>query len=251
MSASFAQTMVHNTMNLDVTRMPGVGKRRLAGLCTDLFLIVIAMRESADLGDPQSLRKLVLHYLDLFGKNCKAMGVDQPDIDTARYGLVALLDETVLSIPGPCRDYWISRPLQLDLFGTSIAGQEFYHKLDALLQAPQKHGDVLEVYYLCLSLGFEGRFKLVETRERLTVIEKTGSALSRVRVRTGSGLSPHGIRSGVARTKSRVSPSRFPWWAIPLAGSVITGAVWGGLLILNSMKLGEVVRSLSFLAGGH
>ena len=73
--------------------------------------------EAEDLGDPAALRKLINYYLELFQKNCATMKLTQASIDDAKYALVALMDETVLSVPGACRDYWISRPLQLDYFG--------------------------------------------------------------------------------------------------------------------------------------
>jgi len=164
--ASFVDTIASQTMNLDVTKTIG-GAKDLQGLCTDLFLIVIRMREAEDLGDPAALRKLIGYFLNLFEKNCKAIGISNDSIQEAKYALVALMDETVLSVPGVCRDYWFSRPLQLDLFGDNIAGEEFYNKLQKLSLEPEKKKDVLEIYYLCLSLGFEGKYRIYNAEERL------------------------------------------------------------------------------------
>ena len=170
MAQSFAETMAGQTMNLDLSKNLG-GARELSGLCTDLFLIIIRMREAEDLGDPAALRKLINYYLDLFQKNCLAMKLPQASIDESKYALIALMDETVLSVPGACRDYWISRPMQLDYFGDNVAGQEFYNKLQTLLVQPENKKDVLEVYYLCLALGFEGKYKISNAEERLAILE--------------------------------------------------------------------------------
>ena len=193
MPKSFVETMAGQTMNLDLSKTLA-GAKELTGLCTDLFLIIIRMREAEDLGDPAGLRKLINYYLDLFQKNCCAVKITQTSIEETKYALIALMDETVLSVPGASRDYWISRPLQLDYFGDNLAGQEFFNKLQNLLLQPESKKDVLEVYYLCLSLGFEGKYKISNSDERLAIMDDLGRKLRRTRIRASSELSPHGRR---------------------------------------------------------
>ena len=74
MAQSFVDTISSQTLNIDISKAIG-GARDMAGLATDLFMIVIRMREAEDLGDPASLRKLVVYYLDLFKRNCKTAGI--------------------------------------------------------------------------------------------------------------------------------------------------------------------------------
>lgn len=247
--ASFVQRVQVQTIDLDLTALSGV-RPPLAALCTDLFLIVIAMRDSRDLGDPQALRKLVSHYLDQFSCNAAVSGVVAQDIESARYALVALLDETVLSLPGQCRDYWIGRPLQLDLFGTSVAGQEFYRRLEMILENPGAHDQLLEVYYLCLSLGFEGKYKMADTRERAGVVQSAGRALSEVRKLAQNGLSPHGIPKVSTARPNRLNAQWLSWWTIPLYGVSLTVLLWGALTVVNNVLVKGVVKTLLLPAGG-
>ncbi|MCW8966343.1 MAG: type IVB secretion system protein IcmH/DotU [Candidatus Pacearchaeota archaeon] len=230
MGASFVDTIAGQTMNLDLTKTLG-GAKDLQGLCTDLFLIVIRMREAEDLGEPASLRKLIGYYLDLFEKNCKAIGIQSESIQDAKYALVALIDETVLSVPGICRDYWFTRPLQLDLFGDNIAGEEFYNKLQKMMLEIEAKKDVLEIYYICLSLGFEGKYKLYNAEERVSVMDELGRKLRRTRIRASSGLSPHGSRTDFVRRR-KSSSFLFPIWlaSVLMAGGVIGLYVWFFLL---------------------
>jgi type VI secretion system protein ImpK len=242
MSSSFVQTMVSQTMSLDLSKTIG-GSRDLTGLCTDIFLIVIRMREAEDLGDPASLRKLILFYLGLFEKNCKAINVEPETIADAKYAMVGLIDETVLSIPGVCRDFWIGNPLQLDLFGDNIAGEEFYNKLNRMLVAPEKKKDILEVYYLCLSLGFEGKYKIFNQEERSALIDNLGRVLRRTRVRVSGGLSPHGRRaeSGSRRARGGVP---FPLWLPAAACAGICVAVWAILFFVNASEFHAILNTL-------
>jgi type VI secretion system protein ImpK len=242
--ASFVETMVTQTMNLDLSKTLG-GSRDITGLCTDLFLIVIRMREAEDLGDPAALRKLISYYISLFEKNCKAINVDAESINEAKYALVALLDETVLSIPGNCRDYWFTRPLQLDLFGDNIAGEEFFNKLQKLLVSPEKKKDILEIYYICLSLGFEGKYKIFNQEERAGLIDNLGRILRRTRVRVSGGLSPHGRRVDTGAVKKRkIGAVPFPLWLPGVISLVAIIVVWIILYSVNSSEFSRILETL-------
>jgi type VI secretion system protein ImpK len=246
MGNSFVETMAGQTMNLDVTKTLGV-KRDVSALCTDLFLIIIRMREAEDLGDPAALRKLITYYISLFEKNCKAIGMDQDSIVEAKYAMIALMDETVLSVPGACRDYWISRPMQLDYFGDNIAGQEFYEKLQKMLLQPENKKHVLEVFFLCLALGFEGKYKMFNGEERIAIMEDLGRKLRRTRIRASSDLSPHGKRPESSGEK-RAGTFFFPLW---LSGAIAAAAVvvcWIALFITNGSSARDLLSSIQSLS---
>ena len=229
-------------MNLDLSKTMG-GPRDISALCTDLFLIIIRMREAEDLGDPASLRKLIGYFLDLFEKNCAAIGMAQDSIGEAKYAIVALMDETVLSVPGACRDYWISRPMQLDYFGDNIAGQEFYEKLQKLLLQPENKKDVLEVYYLCLALGFEGKYKIANPEERLAIMDDLGRKLRRTRIRVSAELSPHGRRAETA-TGKRSTAFLFPLWLSGVIAACIVAGAWIAMFFVNSSALSGLLGSI-------
>jgi type VI secretion system protein ImpK len=76
------------------------------------------------------------------------------------FALIALLDEVILSSHDPSRDIWAQKPLQEELFGVSTAGEIFFTRIERLLNRPDtpELADMLEVYYLCILLGFEGQY---------------------------------------------------------------------------------------------
>jgi len=241
--SSFAQTMVTQTMNLDLSKTLG-GPRDISALCSDLFLMIIRMREAEDLGDPASLRKLIAYYLDLFEKNCKTIGMAADSIAEAKYAIVALMDETVLSVPGSCRDYWISRPMQLDYFGENIAGQEFFNKLQNLLLQTENKKDVLEVYFLCLALGFEGKYKISNPEERVAIIDDLGRKLRRTRVRVSAELSPHGRRAETSVAR-RSASFLFPFWLTGIIGVSVMVAGWLIMFFINTSALSTLLGSIT------
>ncbi|MFW6352555.1 MAG: type IVB secretion system protein IcmH/DotU [Bacteroidota bacterium] len=241
---NFTKAVLSATMDLKLTRKDERCEN-ISTLCTDIFLIVIKMRESEDLGETSALRKLILYYLREFDKNCSVMGVKKEISEAVKYALVALLDETVLSIPGEARDFWVVNPMQLELFGNNIAGREFFNKLSDLIQSPRENRDALEVFYLCLSLGFYGKYKLSVAQEREKIIGDLAKILVRNEKDHLSTLSPHAIRSTIIKYKAGVKQTyRFPLWAV---GTIMCGlivAFWFIMRVLSNTTTSEILNLL-------
>ncbi len=245
MGASFAETIVGQTLELDLTKARSSKKENLTTLCTDIFLIIIRMREAENLGEPAALRKLIIHYLELFRKNCRAMNVDPTAIDDAVYSLVALLDETVMSVPGECRDFWVTNPIQLELYGDNMAGQEFFRRLEKLSTDPERMKDVLEVFYICLCLGFEGKYKLMgDPAERDAIIDNLARMLLKVGKRSVASLSPHGRRRVSKKYSKRRGRPVVPLWIVGTTAAAILAFLWW---FMHSLAEQSMARVLSII----
>ena len=87
-------------------------------------------------------------------------GYNADDTRYCTFACVAFLDESILNSQNPIFADWLRKPMQEELFGTHIAGETFFQNLQGLLGASDSPdlADVLEVHYLCLTLGFCGRF---------------------------------------------------------------------------------------------
>jgi type VI secretion system protein ImpK len=82
------------------------------------------------------------------------------DVKDTHFAVVAFLDSVILNSKDPVRAEWERKTLQEELFGQTDAGVVFFEKLDQFRSrrdSPQL-ADILEVYLLCLLLGFEGRY---------------------------------------------------------------------------------------------
>jgi type VI secretion system protein ImpK len=86
--------------------------------------------------------------------------VDDDSVSAAVYALCALLDESAAATPWG-RD-WLDKGLLHDLRGESGAAEGFFTQLDKLATEPDKNADLLEFLYVCLALGFEGRYRGVD-----------------------------------------------------------------------------------------
>lgn len=78
----------------------------------------------------------------------------------AQYVMAALADEILLNFEWPGREVWTSCLLEESLFGSRIAGDQVFDRIDELLRTrdPARR-DLSLIYLLALSLGFQGRFR--------------------------------------------------------------------------------------------
>ena len=87
----------------------------------------------------------------------------------------------MLSSDFAIRDDWERAPLQLRLFGEHLAGEGFFDKLETLRLTPEKNVETLEVFHICLILGFQGRYLLEGTEKLSYVIARLGQEIAHAR----------------------------------------------------------------------
>jgi len=163
--------------------------------------------------------------------------VGKVDIDAAKYALAATLDEKVLCSELAATGEWINEPLQMRLYGSFAAGEEFYTRIDELKRDPSGPRLLaLEVYHLCLGLGFKGKYDDRRGQDQIKVI-MDGIAEQLAQVRGGGQLSPNAYQApanqGEVERQSLVQ--RLPLWVWP-AGAL-------ALVILVSLVMSLLVGS--------
>jgi type VI secretion system protein ImpK len=125
--------------------------------CADVLILATQLASASDLPAPNDLRQRIMGALDRMVASARAAGVAEPDIVEARYAVVAFIDEQILKSSWPGRAEWMNQPLQLVLYREYTAGENFFARMRALLQQGGRTA-ALEVYFLCLALGFRGAY---------------------------------------------------------------------------------------------
>jgi len=109
--------------------------------------------------DPENFRSRMKQALREIASTAARKGYSATDVEDANFAVVAFLDEAVLT-SDPSATEWAQKSLGEELFGQRSAGEMFFKRLEALRanRDSQSLAEVLEVYYLCLLLGYEGKF---------------------------------------------------------------------------------------------
>lgn len=110
--------------------------------------------------DADSFRMHLRAGLTAAEQEASRRGYNGEDIRVAVFAIVAFLDESVLNSQNPYFADWARKPMQEELFGVHVAGEIFFRNVDRLLAQPDSPHleELLEIYELCLRLGFRGRY---------------------------------------------------------------------------------------------
>jgi type VI secretion system protein ImpK len=228
---------------------PAMIDKGLPDSCTDILLAVLRIQKTRDVGGFESLHPNVQKLFESFEERCKAMAVDPDDVATAKYALAAFMDETVLNSPWPYKDRWADNPLQLDYFGTYLAGENFFDKLEEVRSRADAKPELLEIYYLCLLLGFKGKYGVSGEEKLRSLIESVGAELGRVKPAGGKELSPHWKIPDGPHT---VATDKLPRWAVFTCWGIVALALvlYLGLFFKVRYDAGKLKEDIQRQAAG-
>jgi len=209
--------------------VPSIGSNPLVAIAAPLLAaaIRIAGSRGSRNPDPEQLRRGMVAEVRLFEKNALATGMDTRLLRAARYALCATVDDLVLSTPWGAASTWSQQSLT-SIFHTEVTGGDrFFDILDQMQKDMGTNGEVVELMYLCTSIGFEGRYRVMP-RGVAALNEMRESVYRLIRNRRGEferDLSPHwrGIEAG-----HRSLSTRIPLWGIALGTLVAAILIYTG-----------------------
>ena len=227
---------------------PAPARTENLALCfQELITAVVRLRVGRQQApDAEAFRRQVLQAIQAADREARERGYSGDDIKLAVFATVAFLDETILNLRQPAFAEWERKPLQEELFGRHVAGEAFFQNLQTILQRrdTETTADVLEVYLLCILLGYLGRYAILGRGELRSLVGQIDDKIRRIR-KPRSDLSP---RWQPPDGPAEAPPDR---WArrllIALAASVM---LWVGLYTVYSLSLSAGVNSVRDLAGG-
>ena len=171
--------------------------------------------------DAESFRTRIKQVLAAAEQEARQAGYASDDTRLALFAVIAFLDETVLNSRQPMFAEWPRRPLQEEVFGVHMAGELFFQYLHQLLGRPDSEdlADVLEVYELCLLLGFKGRYSASRGAELQVLSTQVSQKIERVHGGP-SELSPHWRPS-----TTEIGQPRDPWVPRLVAAAISAAAL--------------------------
>ena len=196
--------------------------------------------------DPYSFRAQLWAGVKQADEEARRRGYSADDIELAVFAVVAYLDESVLSLRSPVFADWPRQPMQEERYGHHIAGEIFFQNLTKLMGRTdsQELADLLEVYYLCLLLGFAGRYAMGGRGDLRAIVMQTGDRIQRIR-QTGTEFAPNWRLPLETAARKGGDP-----WVMRLAiGAGVCFALVVVLFIVFYVALGGGVDSLRVLAG--
>ncbi|WP_437882110.1 DotU family type VI secretion system protein [Pseudomonas sp. LRF_L74] len=195
---------------------------------------------------PASLRAQLLAYLRQFEEKTRAAGVPQDEVMLARYVLCTAVDEAVLSTPWGSGSEWSKQSLLITLHNEAWGGEKVFQLLDHCMQNPRQRLNLMELLYLCISLGMEGRYRVMKDgRHQLDALrERVAATIRSSRGEIERELSPHWRGLVVARDRLR---QFLPPWVVLAIGFALLLILLFGLRMKLAAEAEPVFRNLHAL----
>jgi len=124
-----------------------------------IFLKVLALMDRVEKNEVTS-PDWERQSLETLFRESEANQSDATGWNLAKYGLAAWIDDLLISTPWSGRDWWESNSLEFALFKSRDRATKFFIKAKEAGESPRR--DALEVFYLCVILGFRGLYELPE-----------------------------------------------------------------------------------------
>lgn len=225
--------------------LPSIGVNTLVAAASPLLAAAMRVRGRATHPDPDGLRRSMVQAVRDFEKAALATGLDTVSLRAARYAVCATIDDIVLSTPWGANSAW-PRETLVSIFHNEVSGGErFFDILGQMEKDLNRHFEVVELMYVCLSLGMEGRYRVLP-RGSAQLAELRDGLYRLIRQRRGEferELSPHW--PGIAAVKPSVA-SRIPAWVL---GSVTAALMALVYVVLNFSLAGYTDAAAYDLAG--
>jgi len=195
----------------------------LLAAAVPLLVVVAHLRNSVQQADVAALRKEMAEQLRRFEDLALRLGARAGDVTGGRYVLCSLIDETVMTTPWGSASSWSTNSLLNEFHSETWGGEKVFTILDRVRTDPHKFTALLKLIDVCLLLGFEGKYRVLEGgREKLADL----------RVELGRLLRQHGkppprelSSSWQGLQQTRSLRNYMPLWIVfSIAGALILGS---------------------------
>lgn len=147
------------------------GLNPLVSAASTLLAVFEKVKQSMSHPDVAGLHQRLVNEIRLFEQRVNEQGLPREMVLSARYLLCSALDDAILNTPWGSESPWAQRTLLSFFHNEAFGGEKSFVIIDRMSQRPAENLHFVELAYICLSLGFEGRYRLVDRgRDKLEQI---------------------------------------------------------------------------------
>jgi len=222
------------------------GRNPILQAAAPLVAIAGRLQATVSQADVGSLRAQTMQQIRQFDDRLRAANVSSEVAVGARFILCTFFDSAVLNTPWGAHSEWAGRSLLLEFHRVQDGGKVFFELLEKFESDPARYVDLLELQYVCLALGFEGRYRLEERGGRK--LDEIRDTLFRL-IRDARQLRDEELSIAWRGVQDRRNPifRYVPWWIV--AALALTGLVIG--FVVFDARLGTAAAPTKELLAGN
>ncbi len=215
--------------------------RSLLDLMYEGLFVVFMLNDGHRPSDAAHFKDRIRTALTDFERGALSLNATAEDVHACKFAFCALIDETMLGVPSAARDDWERCPLQLELFGEQLAGERFFQLLEQQRGAVPPRVQVLEVFHMCLRLGFRGQYALDGSEKLHYLTSRLGDEIAHIKGKRAS-FAPHWAPPDQVFNTLR---NEVPLWVLCSVFAFL------GLLAYGSLHWALSRQTLSDLSASH
>lgn len=211
-------------------------RQRLSDICAQAFLFLTTFRRTASSGnyEPGLVRQRLLELLHEQADQARDLSLFE-EWQKAKYLILVTADDLALSLDWPGRQTW--RLLETEIFQTQVGGNRFFE----LIQDPAyRTPDLFEIFYLCLAVGFRGKYLLRGQDELDRVVEELYSNLQDVPRDLSARFTPRAYDETIDRDFTHLPAVNAAKIACILAGILLALGV--GSVLFRHLAVGDIQK---------
>ena len=208
-----------------------------------LFGLVIRLRKLSHYDGVEALYGTVRDQISSLDEEVRQHGYDSATLLAYRYALCSFIDEAVMGTPWGAHSRWAERSLLSVNHNETWGGEKFFTVLSRMMMDPERYRDVLEFKYLCLCLGFKGKYGMQHDRNEAlqAIIVKLHRQLREMRGEAPEVLTEP--EKNIVSRRYRIG-RLWPWWTPWLSAMVHLAVVYAFFAISLSSSSELVLHSL-------
>ncbi len=223
---------------------PWTGINPLVAAASALLSTVPTIRRTLSHQNPLALREYLLRAMGDFEAAARRANASPEHILIGRYSLCTMIDETVMVMPWGASSSWSRESLLVTLHKEGFGGEKFFLLLEKALEDPRRNLDLIELMYVCLALGFEGRYRVIDNgRAQLDALrDRVFNVIRRERGEFDRDLSPHW--KGLQKS-AKPLVRRLPAWIIMAALALFAFVFYVVYLVLLARSSDPVFSTVA------
>jgi type VI secretion system protein ImpK len=208
------------------------------------------VRAMASHPNPAGLKEALAEGIRKFEAQCRTEGLANEQVIAGRYILCTLLDESAASTPWGGSGVWTNQSLLVQFHNETWGGEKIFQLMSKLAENVGANRNLLELLYVVLAFGFEGRYRVVnDGKAQLdSVRTRLAQMLKQQRGDGERALSPRweGVPAKVQRLGAGI-----PMWAVMSVAAMLLLMIYVGLRFSINAHSDDVFQTLqSFEAKG-
>jgi type VI secretion system protein ImpK len=213
---------------------PDQGLNPLVALANRLLLAVPQLRATRQVDDVAALRNALAQGVRDFAARASAQGIAPERVMAARYVLCTMIDEAAADTPWGGSGLWARNSLLAMFHNETEGGEKVFQLMARLAEKPAVNRDLLELIYCALTLGFEGRYRVIDNgRAQLEAVrDKLAQIIRQQRGDHAPALAQHW--QGQATTRRRAHS-----WLPLAAAAALSALVLMGVYLGFAFSLGS------------